>query len=82
MLLLTEGSRHCAQAQELLDRLASEYPLVVATRDLTLSAARDLARGAGLHEAPAVFVEGRPFSCGRLSESELRRDLDRRLGGA
>lgn len=82
MLLLTEeGSRHCAQAQELLDRLASEYPLAVATRDLALPAARDLARGAGLDDAPAVFVEGRPFSCGPLSESELRREFDQRLEG-
>lgn len=80
LLLIEEGSALCAQAQELLDRLTSEYSLVVATRDLALPAARDLARGAGLHDAPVVFVEGRPFSAGPLSEADLRPELERHAG--
>lgn len=30
--------------------------------------------------APCIFVEGAPFSYGRLSERKLRRELERRPG--
>ena len=30
---------------------------------------------------PGIFVDGEPFSYGRLSEKKLRRELDRRRAG-
>ena len=79
LLLTQEDCAYCGQAQEVLARLAGEYPLAVTAQDLASPIARDLAEGAGMLFAPGLFIDGRPFSYGRLSERKLRRELDRVL---
>ncbi len=79
VLLLTQA--HCAlceHAKRVLDRLADEYPLQVAVCDLASPQGRELAARGQLPFPPGVFLDGEPFCYGRLSERQLRRELDRR----
>ena len=77
--LLTQPSCGlCAQAKQVLDTLARDYPLTVTELDLTTPDGQALAAQAGVVFAPGVLVDGEPFSFGRLSERKLRRKLDRR----
>lgn len=78
VVLLTQA--HCAlcqQAEEVLDRLAAEYPLQVQTVDMASEEGMALADQGGVLFPPGVLVDGRPFSYGRLSERKLRRELAR-----
>lgn len=77
LLLTQEDCAYCEQAREVLERLAAEYRLAITTQDLASPVARDLAESAGILFAPGLFIDGRPFSYGRLSERKLRRELDR-----
>lgn len=79
VLLLTQD--HCAlcdQAKAVLERLAAEFPLSVTTVDLASSEGQTLATR-GVLFPPGIFLDGEPFSYGRLSERKLRRELHRRL---
>jgi len=77
--LLTQASCGlCELAKGILARLGSEYPLSVTEVDLGTDLGQRLASDAGVLIAPGVLVDGRPFSCGRLSERNLRRLLDSR----
>ncbi len=78
-LLLTQADcASCDEAKLVLDRLAQEYPLSVATRDLSSPEGRAAAEGAGVLFPPGVLLDGEPFSYGRVSERKLRRELERR----
>jgi Glutaredoxin-like domain (DUF836) len=79
VVLLTQN--HCSlceHARTILDRLATEYPLRLTTLDLASSEGRALAADGGILFPPGVFLDGEPFSYGRVSERKLRRELDRR----
>jgi glutaredoxin len=78
-LLTQEQCAFCDQAKRVLDRLAREFPLAVATRDLASTEGRALAEQGGVMFPPGLFVEGEPFSYGRVSERKLRRELRRRV---
>lgn len=82
LLLTQEACSFCAQAHELLERLAGEYPLAIETGDLDSPAGRELAARGGVLFAPGIFIDGEPFSYGRPSERRLRRELRRRLEAA
>lgn len=71
---------YCEDAQELLQRLKGEYPLVVETVDFNSVEGEAMATIGGIHFPPGVFLDGEPFSYGRVSERKLRRELDRRIG--
>ncbi|MGH3665140.1 MAG: glutaredoxin family protein [Egibacteraceae bacterium] len=80
VLLLTQDQcSSCDDAKAVLERLAGEYPLSVATLELASDEGRDLAARGGVLFPPGVFLDGQPFTYGRLSERKLRRELDRRL---
>ncbi|MBW3603052.1 MAG: glutaredoxin family protein [Actinobacteria bacterium] len=79
MLLTQEQCASCDAAKTILERLAGEYPLSVATLDLASEEGQRLAARGGVLFPPGVFLGGEPFSYGRLSERKLRRELDRRL---
>lgn len=68
----------CEHAQEILDRLSREYRIDVAPIPISEPEARQLAERSGMVFPPGVFLDGRLFSYGRLSERKLRRELDRR----
>lgn len=70
----------CEQAQELLQRLKGEYTLVIETVDINSVAGEAMAVHGGIHFPPGIFLDGEPFSYGRVSERKLRRELDRRIG--
>jgi hypothetical protein len=79
VLLLTQA--HCSlceHAKQVLDRLAIEYPLRITVVDLAAAEGRALAADGGILFPPGVFLDGEPFSYGRLSKRRLRRELDRR----
>lgn len=78
-MLTQENCAFCGQAKEILDRLASEYGVSVSTMDLDTSEGQGLAERGGMMFPPGVFVDGEPFSYGRLSERKLRREIERRL---
>ncbi|MDQ3303650.1 MAG: glutaredoxin family protein [Actinomycetota bacterium] len=77
-LLTRENCAFCDQAKETLDRLSSEYGISVSTLDLDSPEGQALARRGGVMFPPGIFIDGEPFSYGRLSERKLRRELDRR----
>lgn len=81
-LLSQEHCDFCAQAKEVLDRLAQEFPLNVETLDLASPKGQRLAAAGGIMFPPGILLDGEPFSYGRLSERKLRRELRRRLGDA
>ena len=68
----------CEHAQQVLRRLASEYPLSLTALDIASPEGQALAQRAGVLFPPGVLINGVPFSYGRLSERKLRRELDRR----
>lgn len=78
VLLLTQpGCHFCEHAQEVLDRVAQDYPLRVRHTSLDTDLGQTLAARHGVLFAPAVLVEGEFLSYGRLSERLLRRRLNR-----
>lgn len=81
-LLTQENCAFCEQAREVLGRLSAEYPISVKVLDLGTPEGRTLGERGGVMFPPGIFVGGKPFSYGRPSEKKLRRELDRRAGGA
>lgn len=79
LILTQERCDLCERAREVVGKLAAEYPLRVRALDLHTNKGRELAVRGGVLFAPGVFVDGEPFSYGRLSERKLRRELRRRL---
>ena len=80
VLLLTQ--QHCSlcdHAKQVLDRLATEYPLKITTLGLATPEGRALAERAGILFPPGVLLDGQPFSYGRLSERKMRREFKRHL---
>ena len=69
----------CERGKEVLERLALEFPLAVETRDLASEEGRALAERGGVMFPPGLFVDGQPFSYGRVSERKLRRELRKRV---
>ena len=78
-LLTQEQCGFCEQAKEIIDRLAVEYLLAVKILDLNSSEGQAHALRGGILFPPGIFLDGEPFSYGRLSERKLRREIERRL---
>jgi hypothetical protein len=81
VLLTRDDCAFCEQGKQVLERLAGEFPLAVETRDLASEEGRTLAERGGVMFPPGLFVDGEPFSHGRVSERRLRRELRRRMRG-
>ena len=79
VLLTQKDCVFCAQAHEILARLATEYPLTVSTLDLNSAEGQALARRGGMLFPPGIVLDGDAFSYGRASERKLRREIERRL---
>lgn len=76
-LLTKPDCAYCDQAKQVLDSVAADYPVAVEHLSLESPEGQVLARDVGAFFAPAVLLDGRLFSYGRLSERKLRRHLDR-----
>lgn len=79
LLLTQEQCSFCDHAKAVLGRLGGEYPLSVRTLELASPDGQALADRGGILFPPGVFLDGEPFSYGRVSERKLRRELRRRL---
>ena len=79
LLLAQEHCAFCAQAREILTRLAVEYGFNVSMLDLDSPEGQALALRGGILFPPGIFLDGTPFSYGRPSERKLRREIERRL---
>ena len=79
LLLTQEHCGFCAQAKEILTRLAVEYGFSVAMLDLDSPEGETLAVRGGILFPPGIFLDDELFSYGRLSERRLRREIERRL---
>ncbi|MHB8643468.1 MAG: glutaredoxin family protein [Gaiellaceae bacterium] len=76
IILLTKDECHfCEQAKEVLARIAIEQPLEIREVRLESDEGGRLAAEAGAPFPPVVFLDGAPFSYGRLSERRLRKAL-------
>jgi glutaredoxin len=78
LLLTKEQCAFCAQAKVILDRLSVEYGFEVSMLDLSSKEGEALALRSGVLFPPGLFLDGEPFSYGRLSERKLRKELERR----
>jgi glutaredoxin len=77
-LLTQEDCGHCEEAKALLERLEGEYPLSVRAVRLSSTEGQELALRGGVMFPPGLFLDGAPFSYGRVSERKLRKALSRR----
>lgn len=76
VVLLTKADCHfCEQAKGVLARMREEFDLRLREVALESDEGRDLALSSGAPFPPVVFVDGKPFSYGRLSERKLRKVL-------
>ena len=76
-LLTQEDCAYCEHARQVLARVGADHPVTVTEISLASEQGRALAAQAGVHFAPGVLVDGRPFGYGRISERRLRRALER-----
>lgn len=74
-LLVQPSCSLCDHAKAVLARVAVDHPLTVTEVGLDTEPGRELAERGGVLFAPGIFVDGRPFGFGRLSEKRLRRAL-------
>lgn len=75
-LLTKEDCDGCEHARRVLARLRQEFELDVHEVALESPRGKELARGVtGIF--PVLFLAGRPFFYGRLSERRLRKELAR-----
>ena len=72
----------CDDAEVVLARLATRYPLVIDRIDIRTVAAQGLLRTHRPAMSPLVLIDGSYFSSGRLPRRKLARLLERRLAGA
>lgn len=81
VLILIRGECDlCDHAKDVLSRLRREFAFTVTEVDMATREGMALAEHGGVAFPPGVFLDGEPFSYGRLSERKLRRELQRRAG--
>lgn len=68
----------CDHAKAVLARVGRDFALRINDLDLSSSEGETVARRAGVLFPPGVFIDGKLFSYGRLSERKLRRELTMR----
>ncbi len=78
-LLIAPQCGFCDDAKAILERVAKDYPLTVETVALDSPEGEQLALQGNILFPPGLFLDGEPFSYGRLSERKLRQELERRI---
>lgn len=78
ILLTTAHCELCDQAKSVLGQLQAEGMIELELVDLASPEGQRLSAVAGMAFPPVLLLDGQPFSCGRLSERKLRRELGRR----
>ncbi|MGH3665335.1 MAG: glutaredoxin family protein [Egibacteraceae bacterium] len=77
VLLTQDHCKLCQHAKDVLARVGRDVSLSVDEVDLNSVRGLALAARGGVLFPPGVFIDGEPFSYGRLSERKLRRELSR-----
>lgn len=78
LLLTKDDCSFCDQAKDVLEHLREGHDLHIREVAFESEEGRKLALAAGALFPPAVFLDGEPFSYGRLSERRLRKMLTAR----
>ena len=79
VILLTQPNcAMCEHAKTVLASLSRDYPLRIQEVALDSVEGTAMAATGGVLFAPGVFLDGRLFGYGRLSERKLRKALERR----
>ena len=74
-LLTQPACGYCDQAKEIISRLSIDFALNIREVDLETEEGRALAIQNAVMFAPGIFLNGKLFSYGRLSEKKLRLRL-------
>jgi glutaredoxin len=77
-LVTSTGCHFCRDAEEALDELAAEYPLVITSLDLRSPQGGALAQRHRAAMSPLVLLDGVFVSSGRLPRGKLRALLSAR----
>ena len=79
VILTQQDCASCDLAKAVVDRLASKYPLSVSAVLLDSREGASLAENGGVLFPPGIFINGKLFSYGGLSERTLRMEIERLL---
>jgi len=71
----------CDHAKAVLERVDRDFVLQICELDLDSEESEALARNVSVLFPPAVFLDGKLFCYGRLSERRLRRELKNGAAG-
>ena len=74
-IVVSSGCHFCRDAEDVLDELGQEFPLVVTRVDLRSPAGMDLAQSHGAAMSPLVLLDGVFVSAGRLPRNKIRTML-------
>ncbi len=77
-LLTLQDCHLCEHARDVLARLGSERPIVVAETAWDSTEGQRLVQRDGIPFAPAVYIDGSFAAYGRISDGALRRWLRKR----
>jgi glutaredoxin len=77
-LVVSPGCHFCRDAQDVLDELSREFPMVVTRVDLRSPAGMNLAQIHGAAMSPLVLLDGEFVSAGRLPRNKIRKMLAHR----
>lgn len=75
LILSRDPCSFCDDARKLLSRYAQTFPITVTTRDIDTPEGREMALSSGMLFPPGIFINGKPFSYGRLSERKFLKAL-------
>ena len=73
LVLAQEDCAFCDHARDVLARLGDEFDLEIRTVEMNSDEVGRLAAEGAILFPPGIFVEGKAFSYGRLSERKLRK---------
>ena len=74
-IVVSSGCHFCRDAEDVLDELGQEFPLVVTRVDLRSPAGMHLAQSHGAAMSPLVLLDGVFVSAGRLPRNKIRTML-------
>lgn len=77
-LLTRDSCEFCHDAEEVIERLSTEFPLHVTRVDIDSDEGRVRAIREGILFPPGILLDAVGFSYGRPSEKRLRKELERR----
>lgn len=78
-ILTQPDCANCERAEEIIERLAGEFPIAVSKVQLQSESGRQLAQEWAAMFAPVVLIDGSLFSQARLSENDFKKELQTRL---